>query len=90
VVFRSLSEGGGGVRRETHLVHDVSVGPRGEEEFHDTGVTFPRGQDERRPPILKERTQRERRQRMGERQHQQQHTHTHDEGTRREEVTEAP
>ena len=43
-----------------HLVLEVCVGLRGEEEFHDFGVTIPRGPEERRPPILKERTERER------------------------------
>jgi hypothetical protein len=53
-VFCSLSEGG----RRAHLVLEVWVAPRGEEEFHDAGVTVARGQHERRFPILKERTER--------------------------------
>ena len=44
-----------------HLVLEVFVGLRGEEEFHDFGVTVARGVHERRAPILlKERTERER------------------------------
>jgi hypothetical protein len=43
-----------------HVVLEVCVGPRGEEEFHDAGVTTARGVDESRRPILKERTKRER------------------------------
>ena len=43
-----------------HLGLEVFVGLRGEEEFHDFGVTFGRGPHERRAPILlKERTERE-------------------------------
>jgi hypothetical protein len=43
-----------------HVVLEVWVGLRGEEEFHGFGVTSDRGVDERRVPILKERTERER------------------------------
>ena len=43
-----------------HLVLEVWVGLRGEEEFHDFGVTVVRGPDERRVPSLKVRTDRER------------------------------
>ena len=42
-----------------HVALEVFVGLRGEEEFHDFGVTVDRGPDERRAPILKERTERE-------------------------------
>ena len=58
----SLCEGGEG---RAHVALEVCVGLRGEEEFHDGGVTFLRGQNERRPPreirapTLKERTERE-------------------------------
>ena len=51
-----LSEGVEGA----HVVLEVCVGLRGEEEFHDFGVTVERGPNERREPIfLKERTERE-------------------------------
>ena len=53
----SLSEGW---RRRAHVVLEVFVGLRGEEEFHGFGVTFGRGVHERRLPSLKERTERER------------------------------
>jgi|AntAceMinimDraft_5_1070358.scaffolds.fasta_scaffold288821_1 hypothetical protein len=56
-----------------HVVLEVWVGLRGEEEFHDFGVAVFRGVDERRPPILKERTEREGARRGGS---QQEHTHT--------------
>ena len=42
-----------------HVVLEVFVGPRGEEEFHDAGVTVARGLHERCGPILKEWTERE-------------------------------
>ena len=51
-----LSEGVEGA----HVVLEVCVGLRGEEEFHDFGVTVERGVHERRLPNLKERTERER------------------------------
>jgi hypothetical protein len=64
-----------------HPALEVWVGLRGEEEFHDAGVTVARGHDERRGPILKERTERERERERERRDHekgerQQQHTHT--------------
>jgi hypothetical protein len=55
VLSLSLSEGVEGA----HNVLVVFVGLRGEEEFHDFGVTLVRGVDERRVPIQKERTERE-------------------------------
>ena len=64
-----------------HLVLEVFVGLRGEEEFHDGGVTPGRGVDERRPPILKERTEREG---GHEGRGDSQQEHTHDEGERGE------
>ena len=42
-----------------HVILEVFVGPRGEEELHDAGVTVVRGPDERRVTKLKERTERE-------------------------------
>jgi hypothetical protein len=75
-----------------HLVLEVCVGPRGEEEFHDAGVTVARGPHERRVPTLKERTERERgRHHEGGGQQQQKHIHTHIRIGReeREEETEA-
>jgi hypothetical protein len=56
VLSLSLSEG---VVGRAHVVLEVCVGLRGEEEFHDFGVTEERGKGERRQPILKERTERE-------------------------------
>jgi hypothetical protein len=68
----TLSEGGG--------VSPCLAGPRGAEEFHDGGVTAARGNHERRPPILKERTERERARRRGGAANK----NTHDEGEREE------
>ena len=58
-VFRPLSLSLRGVEGRAHVVREVFVGLRGEEEFHDFGVTVGRGPRERRGPILKERTERE-------------------------------
>ena len=71
-----LSEGVEGA----HVVLEVCVGLRGEEEFHDFGVTVERGLDERREPKLKERTERE----GGHDGGGATRTHSHDEGERGE------
>jgi hypothetical protein len=73
----SLRDGGG-----AHLALEVCVGLRGEEEFHDGGVTVPRGPGERRLPILKERTEREGARRRGGGGAANKNKDTHDEGER--------
>ena len=77
VLILSLSLRGGWW---AHVALEVCVGLRGEEEFHDFGVTVARGHHERREPKLKERTEREGAQRRGGSQQE----HTHDEGERGE------